>query len=243
VAIITAAVLGVVTPAVAGPSPQCGSRPSFGQPFADTLRDIKELPSRETAGWLSVGAAAAIAAHQTDAGVARTFSRSNPLHQALGAGAVIGGTPLQLGAAMATFTIGRAVHRPCAVSVGADLIRAQLLAQGLTLGVKETVRRTRPEGLGFSFPSGHTTASFATATVLQRHFGWKVGVPAYAVATYVAASRVEMRRHYFSDVVFGAALGVVAGRTVTFGTQHRLLLAPMATPGGAGATVTWIGRR
>ena len=87
--------------------------------------------------------------------------------------------------------------------------------------------------------------SFASATVLQRHFGWKVGLPAYAVASYVAASRVEMKRHYLSDVAFGAALGIVAGRSVTIGGRHQFLLAPMATPAGAGISVNWIdgGRR
>ena len=69
----------------------------------------------------------------------------------------------------------------------------------------------------FSFPSGHSSVTFATATVLQRNFGWKAGVPAYALASYVAASRVQMKRHFFSDVAFGAAIGIVAGRTVTVG--------------------------
>jgi membrane-associated phospholipid phosphatase len=116
------------------------------------------------------------------------------------------------------------------------------MAEGLTIGIKEATRRSRPEGAGFSFPSGHTTAAFASATVLQQHFGWKVGIPAYAVAAYVGASRVEMRRHYLSDVAFGAALGIVAGRTVTIGHQ-RLLITPMATPEGAAAGFTWLGRK
>ena len=128
------------------------------------------------------------------------------------------------------------------MSLGGDLIRAQLLSELMTTAVKQTVRRTRPEGSGFSFPSGHTTVSFASATVLQRHFGWRIGIPAYAVASYVAASRLEMRRHYLSDVAFGAALGILAGRNVTVGPGHRFMLTPMMTPGGAGAGVTWIGK-
>jgi membrane-associated phospholipid phosphatase len=108
---------------------------------------------------------------------------------------------------------------------------------------KESTRRSRPEGAGFSFPSGHTTVTFASATVLQRHFGWKAGLPAYAVASYVAASRVEMKRHYLSDVAFGAALGIVAGRTVPIGHGHALRLTPMASPSGAGAQFTLIGRK
>ena len=84
--------------------------------------------------------------------------------------------------------------------------------------------------------------TFATATVLQQHFVWKVGVPAYAAAAYVAASRIQMKRHYASDVAFGAALGILAGRTVTMG-RTGWALAPMAAPGGAGAGFTWVGKK
>ena len=38
-------------------------------------------------------------------------------------------------------------------------------------------------------PSGHAASAFTAATVLQRHYGLKTGIPAYAVAAYVAASR------------------------------------------------------
>jgi len=105
-------------------------------------------------------------------------------------------------------------------------------------------RRTRPDGTRYSFPSGHASTAFATATVLQRHLGWKAGIPAYSLATYVAASRVESRRHYLSDVAFGAALGVVAGRTVTIGRgEARFAVSPAVALGGGGVTFTWVGGR
>ena len=106
------------------------------------------------------------------------------------------------------------------------------------------VGRTRPDGSVFSFPSGHTATTFATATVLQRHFGWKVGIPAYAAATYVAASRIQVKRHYLSDVAFGAALGIVAGRSVTVGRgDAKFAIAPAAAPGGGAVSFTWLGRQ
>jgi membrane-associated phospholipid phosphatase len=86
--------------------------------------------------------------------------------------------------------------------------------------------------------------TFASATVLQRNFGWKVGVPAYGVATYVAASRIQDKRHFLSDVAFGAAIGIAAGRTVTVGRgDGRFALAPMAAPGGGGVSFSWVGNR
>jgi membrane-associated phospholipid phosphatase len=102
------------------------------------------------------------------------------------------------------------------------------------------VGRTRPDGTQYSFPSGHSSVSFATATVLQRDLGWKVGVPAYGLATYVAASRIQDKRHFLSDVTFGAAIGIVAGRSVTVGSGNaKFAVAPSATPGGGGVTLTW----
>jgi membrane-associated phospholipid phosphatase len=85
--------------------------------------------------------------------------------------------------------------------------------------------------------------TFASATVLQRNFGWKAGVPAYAFATYVAASRVQEKRHFLSDVAFGAAIGIAAGRTVTIGRGGReFALGPVAVPGGGGLQFTWVGQ-
>lgn len=106
------------------------------------------------------------------------------------------------------------------------------------------MQRTRPDGTQYSFPSGHAATTFATATVLQRHLGWKAGVPAYAFATYVAASRVQVKRHYLSDVTMGAAIGIIAGRSVTLGRgDARFALSPSAVPGGGGVNFTWLGRQ
>jgi len=106
--------------------------------------------------------------------------------------------------------------------------------------VKMSVRRGRPDGTQFSFPSGHTSVSFASATVLQRHFGWKAGVPAYAMASYVAASRIHDKRHFLSDVAFGAAVGIVSGWTVTMGHgDAKMTMTPVAAPGGAGLSLSW----
>jgi membrane-associated phospholipid phosphatase len=180
---------------------------------------------------------AAAAGHPNDWSVTDAFSGTRRLEGLFKPGEVIGGARAQLGAAIATYTIGRAVRRPKIASLGADLIRAQIVSQTLTAGIKLSVRRMRPDGGEFSFPSGHTSVTFASATVLQRHFGWKAGIPAYAVASYVAASRVQVKRHFLSDVAFGAALGVVAGRTVTIGSgRARFALSPMVSSNRAGVS-------
>jgi len=210
--------------------------------FAGTASDARRLPSKQTLGWLAIGAVAVAGTRPADSHVGRSLSSAATLEEPLEPGAVIGSTPLQLGLSAATYAVGRAAGWPRMTAVAADLFRAELLAQGLTMGMKESVRRRRPEGSGFAFPSGHTTVSFASATVLQQHLGWRMGAPAYALATYVALSRVQMQRHYLSDVAFGAALGIAAGRTVTLGREKRMHLSPMAANGGGGVQFTWVGK-
>ena len=77
---------------------------------------------------------------------------------------------------------------------GRDLLRAQISVVSWTYAIKLAANRTRPNGDPHSFPSGHASTSFASAMVLQEHFGWKLGVPAFAVAAYTAASRVATSR-------------------------------------------------
>src|SRR5204863_8907608 len=93
--------------------------------------------------------------------------------------------------------------------------RGQIVSQVLTQSLKYSVNRDRPDGDKYSFPSGHASTTFATASILHQHFGWKVGIPSYTIASYVAMSRLPSNRHYLSDVIFGSAIGIVVGRTVT----------------------------
>ena len=96
------------------------------------------------------------------------------------------------------------------------------LAQGfvvnnaVTAGIKVATQRRRPDNSDrFSFPSGHTSNSFMWATVVSREYGWKAGAPAYVLAAYVGSSRLQSRKHNLTDVIAGATLGYIIGRTVT----------------------------
>ena len=210
--------------------------PSVGDIFVGTLRGFQHLPTRSNFELLGIGAAAALAAHPADSETSRALANSIALHEPFEAGAFVGGTPFQLGAAIATYGLGRAFNNSRIARAGADLIQAQLIAETLTMGIKQATRRARPEGSGYSFPSGHTAVSFASATVLQHHFGWKIGIPAYAVAAWVGTSRIQTKRHYLSDVAFGAALGTVAGRSITVNRRHGVSLG-LAPVNGGGAVV------
>ena len=79
----------------------------------------------------------------------------------------------------------------------------------LTHTVKTIIDKERPNGAqdGYSFPSGHTSCAFAGATLLTKQFGWKIGIPAYALASYVGWSRINAQRHDLWDVMAGAVIG------------------------------------
>lgn len=67
-----------------------------------------------------------------------------------------------------------------------------------------------------AFPSGHTTAAFAIASMMSKVYGDKiwVGILSYGLATGVGLSRVYDNVHWPSDVLIGAALGYAIGQTV-----------------------------
>ena len=97
------------------------------------------------------------------------------------------------------------------------LLSSAFLGTGIiTFGMKELVGRRRPleETLGSpSFPSGHTSLAFSSATILgYRYPRWRV--PLYIGAGLVGFSRIYLGRHYLSDVVVGAALGTAMGMLV-----------------------------
>ncbi len=89
------------------------------------------------------------------------------------------------------------------------------LAMGTTFALKFSIDKTRPNGGNQSFPSGHATISFTSAEFMRKRYGWEYGLPAYALATFVAYSRVEAGRHYPIDVIGGAAIGIVSSYLIT----------------------------
>lgn len=224
------------------PAPGSFSVPSFRSLFTDLGQDVRRLGSRDTALILGLGVGLGAAVHSQDGSLTRRAAQSTTLDSVFETGAFGGSGLIQVGGAFGTYAVGRAFNSAHAATVGADLVRAQLMTAVFTQGLKLAVGRRRPDGTRYSFPSGHTSATFATATVLQRHLGWKVGVPAYAFASYVAGSRLQENKHYASDVIVGAALGMVSGRAVTVGRgRATFAVSPFASGGGAGIGFTLVG--
>ncbi|WCP69187.1 LPS assembly protein LptD [Vibrio tubiashii] len=84
---------------------------------------------------------------------------------------------------------------------------------GIVQAGKYVVGRVRPNSSNTaSFPSGHTAAAFSGAAFLQSRYGAKWGLPAYAAASFVGASRVHGNRHYADDVVAGAGIAFLTNQ-------------------------------
>ncbi len=206
--------------------------------LSDLYDDIKHLPSVPNAWLLTGGGAAALAVHPADHDVTPYLKDASWSHNVFGFGAVLGQTPTLLAASVTVYTVGRTKHLGKVSHFGMDLIQSIALSQMMTMPLKYTVRRERPDGSGKgSFPSGHASDTFAFATAFERHLGWKGAVPAYVFASYVAASRLHDNRHFLSDVVFGATVGTIAGRTVTR-PGHQLPVAVAPIPGGVAIVYT-----
>lgn len=109
---------------------------------------------------------------------------------------------------------------------------------GAAYGLKHVFPEERPNGNNRrSFPSGHTSISFAAAGYLQERYGWQVGLPATAVATLVGVARVQSHDHHWYDVVAGAALGEVTAHFLTKPHDENVRFLPWADTRGAGFTL------
>jgi membrane-associated phospholipid phosphatase len=165
-------------------------------------------------------------------------------------GATVGGLKVMAPLTLSLFAAARFSHSGAFRAFSYDATQAVVVNALYTEIFKKAVSRTRPDSSDrLSFPSGHASSAFALATVAERHYGWKVGVPSYLVASAIGLSRIESNRHYLSDVLAGATLGIITGRTVVRtngepGGRHRSFsLAPMADAEGSGvgvgASVSW----
>ena len=103
----------------------------------------------------------------------------------------------------------------------ADALAAVMMVS-VVQGLKYSINRTRPNGHSVSFPSGHTAAAFTGATLLAHEYAnrsiW-IPIAGYTVATATGVMRVLNNRHYVSDVVVGAAIGILSAELAYWATD------------------------
>ena len=211
----------------------------FGSLVRNIGGDFKAFPQRKST-WviLGIGGLAALAVHPFDDEFNNHIQGSDTAEKIFKPGKYIGYGWVQAGVAVGTYTIGRITSKNDGTPnklehLGFDLLRANVLVQSLTYAIKVTAQRDRPTGECCSFPSGHASVTFAVASVLERHFGYRAAWPTFLIAGYVAASRLVDNRHFLSDVLFGSALGMASGWTVVgHHGRNSFALVPVKTPGG-----------
>jgi membrane-associated phospholipid phosphatase len=234
----------VVAAAAPPPQPEVGTPGGFAGFVHDVGGDYVHFLSLETAKWLTAGGVETIAVHQADEWIRQETQEGQAVLLSQTAGQTYGNLSLQLPLAVGWWVAGHSTGSARAAEAGRDLLRAQISALSWNYAVKYAVGRTRPNGDPRSFPSGHSAASFATAMVLQEHYGWKLGVPFFAIAAYTATSRIVDNKHWASDVTFAAFMGMASGRTVTMHLRRApVAISPVATRGGGGVMVTVGDRR
>jgi len=217
-----------------GKKPPTPQRTGIKALFANLAGDYTHLAHRDNVYVAGLGGGVALALHPFDESFnARLRSHYEAVNRAFALGKYLGNTPEQVALSVGTFTIGRLAGNDKASHLGMDLLRAQILTESLIEPIKLLARRERPDGSNrLSFPSGHAAITFAGATVVERHLGWKRSVLGYTIASYVAASRLHDNVHFLSDVAFGAAVGTIAGRTVTQHGREYWTVVPVRVPGG-----------
>lgn len=131
-----------------------------------------------------------------------------------------------------------------------EFVKAFGTTMGVTYILKPMINEQRPqtdrarragrEPGNMSFPSGHTAAAFGGAAFLQMRYGWGFGIPCYLFASYVGFSRVYGQRHWFMDVLGGAAIAISAN--VLFTTPYpkkKCTIEPILEENRRGVKLKW----
>ncbi len=132
------------------------------------------------------------------------------------------------------------------------LSSAYVLADGVVHRLKAHTARVRPNGdrEPDAFPSQHSSMAFVAATLLHYEFGdyspW-ISVGGYALAAWVAYARVAQNHHWTSDVLTGAAVGMLSTHLVYLSyhflsdlfTANDLTICPYPVEGGGGVYLSY----
>jgi len=167
-----------------------------------------------------IGSAAALAIAPADQEISRSmynhahgFGNAGEVLEPIVSGSITGGA----------FLASRLTKNEHFREFGYTVGQAYLANGILTQGIKYATHRMRPNGSNsLSLPSGHTSGAFTVATVVTHYYGKKWGVPLYVFAGLVGVSRLEKGQHWPSDVLAGAALGYISGRTAIVGTKREI---------------------
>jgi len=128
--------------------------------------------------------------------------------------------------------------------------KSELLMTVIVRGMKFLIPSERPSGSGMnSMPSGHTAQAFVSAAILQMEYNdtspW-ISFGGYAVATTTAIYRMANNKHWISDVLIGAGIGIFSTKAVYFthryrwGKKSNMVILPAIYKNGGGISFAMI---
>ena len=242
---LTAAMLIVVSVVVPLRSPFVSSAlADDGNSVSNLPRDLVQNTLRisttpATAGILLIlGVTPAVADDETNR-LYRPWLENQKVDHFFELGEWMGSGSIHALSSMSLYSSGKLLNKESWSRLGSEMFSAQFLSSVLSTSLKLTTARTRPDGAPYSFPSGHTTVSFATAGVIWHNCGKTAGVTAQALAAYVALSRLQENKHYVSDIVAGCVLGNYVAYMVsrdTDPTGSNIKIRPMVNGSALGIT-------
>lgn len=198
-------------------------------------RDARQIANVENGLLLGISAAAAIGIRQGLDDDVRRETASDPLRwgdasRVLG---YLGEAQYQVPVLASSWALSVWQDDPQFHEFNEALISAYTLSGLATLAIKGATNTDRPDddwnGGQWGFPSFHAASTFTIAAVLEDYYGWRAGLPAYALAGLISWTRIDERDHDLSDIVFGAAMGYVIGKAVADvhqGGEGHVRLAP-----------------
>ena len=121
--------------------------------------------------------------------------------------------------------------------------KAELLTNLIVHGMKTIIPSERPNAGAHSMPSGHTAQAFLSATILDMEYRdtspW-ISVSGYAAASATGILRMVNNKHWISDVLIGAGIGIFSTKAVYFthkyrwGKKSNMVILPAIYPNGGG---------
>ena len=147
---------------------------------------------------------------------------------------------------VALYTHGLLTENATTNDFAKTLTQALVLTGITTVGLKLAAWNHSPNGELFGWPSGHTSSTITVASVVHQYYGFWPAVPLYTLTGLVMYERMITGEHWASDVIFGAALGLVIGHSVASGRQPQFMgmdIVPYVDPyrgaTGIGLVKTW----
>jgi membrane-associated phospholipid phosphatase len=209
--------------------------PGLKQFPRELLSNFRALVSTQNLVPLAVGAAATGVAKFPNVRVENFFG-AKPKYLLHEPGDIMGAPWVAAPAMVGLLVVGQKSDDARFRNFTYSLAQGYVINQSIVMGLKTAIGSQRPNGENsLSFPSGHTAGAFTWATTVTHYYGLKAGIPAYLAATYVGFARLDDRAHRLTDVVAGAAIGYIVGKTVSRrANPNRKLAWNVVVPPGGG---------